>query len=224
MQSCSPRTTRSNRVPDDQHPASQRHDLATCHSPGSFIYSDQPLVPISTDRRHSHLEHRAKPPSTNFASGRASDGATMSDQRHRTDVTHVAHQGGPPARQAVKVATATTIGGALLVLSGLTLTGTVLALIVATPIMVLFSPILVPAGIAVALITAGFLASGGFGAAAATALTWMYRYFAGKHPAGEEQVEYARAKIADTARDVKEKAKEYGQYVQHKAQEVTGTA
>ncbi|XP_030530449.1 oleosin L-like [Rhodamnia argentea] len=148
----------------------------------------------------------------------------MSDQRHRTDVTHISHQASPPARQAVKVATATTIGGTLLVLSGLTLTGTVLALIVATPILVLFSPILVPAGIAVAVITAGFLASGGFGAAAVTALTWMYRYFGGRRPAGEEKVEYARTKFGDTARDVKEKAKEFGQYVQHKAQEVTGTA
>ncbi|KAI6682263.1 hypothetical protein NL676_036144 [Syzygium grande] len=145
----------------------------------------------------------------------------MSDQRPRTDVRHIGHQASPPVRNAVKVATATTVGAALSVLSGLTLTGTVIALIVATPVMVLFSPILVPAGIAAALITAGFLASGGFGAAALAALVWMYRYFAGKHLVGEEQVEYARAKIADTAGDVKEKAREYGQ---HEAQEVTGTA
>ncbi|KAL6847672.1 hypothetical protein ACP4OV_022460 [Aristida adscensionis] len=64
----------------------------------------------------------------------------------------------------------------LLVLSALALTGTVLALIVATPLLVLFSPVLVPAGITVALLTAGFVSSGGFGAAAVAVLAWMYRY------------------------------------------------
>jgi len=64
----------------------------------------------------------------------------------------------------------------MLLLSGLALTGTVLALIVATPLLVIFSPVLVPAAITVALLTAGFVSSGGFGTAAAGVLAWMYRY------------------------------------------------
>lgn len=117
--------------------------------------------------------------------------------------------------------TAATIGGTLLFLSGLTLTGTVIALIMATPVLVLFSPILVPAAIAVFLATVGFLFSGGCGVTAITVLTWIYSYVKGKHPPGADQLDYARTKIADKARDMTERAKEYGQYVQQKAQEAT---
>merc|ERR1712096_144224 len=62
----------------------------------------------------------------------------------------------PTSRQAVNFLTAVTIGATLLFLSGLTLTGTVIALITATPVLVLFSPILVPAGIVIFLVATGF--------------------------------------------------------------------
>lgn len=77
--------------------------------------------------------------------------------------------------QVVKAATAATAGGSLLVLSGLTLAGTVIALTIATPVMVIFSPVLVPAAISIFLIISGFLASGGFGVAALSVLSWIYR-------------------------------------------------
>lgn len=127
----------------------------------------------------------------------------------------------PSSRQMVKFLTAATIGATLLFLSGLTLTGTVIALILATPVLVLFSPILVPAAIAVFLAAVGFLFSGGCGVAAITALSWIYGYVTGKHPPGADQLDYARMKIADKARDMKERAREYGQFVQQKAQEAT---
>lgn len=57
--------------------------------------------------------------------------------------------------------------------------------------------------------------------AAILALSWMYNYVCGKHPPGADQLDHARTKIADKARDMKERAKEYGQYVQHKTQEAT---
>ncbi|MBA0597767.1 hypothetical protein Gorai_007560, partial [Gossypium raimondii] len=125
----------------------------------------------------------------------------------------------PSSRQVAKFLTASTLGTTLLFLSGLTLTGTVIALIIATPLMVIFSPVLVPAGITIFLVTTGFLFSGGCGVAALTALSWIYNYVQGKHPPGADQLDYARNKLASTARDMTEKAKEYGQYVQHKAQE-----
>lgn len=78
--------------------------------------------------------------------------------------------------QVVKAATAATAGGSLLLLSGLTLAGTVIALTIATPVMVIFSPVLVPALISICLIITGFLASGGFGIAALSVLSWIYRY------------------------------------------------
>ena len=130
------------------------------------------------------------------------------------------YESAPSSRQAARFLTATTLGATLLFLSGLTMTGTVIALIMATPLMVLFSPILVPAGIVTFLMITGFLFSGGCGVAAITALSWTYNYVQGKHPPGADQLDYAGNKLASTARDMTEKAKEYGQYVQHKAQEV----
>ncbi|XP_021890285.1 oleosin 16 kDa [Carica papaya] len=119
-----------------------------------------------------------------------------------------------PAGETVRFLTAAGIGTTLLVLSGITLTATVIGLILATPVLVLFSPILVPAAAAVVLMGTGLLFSGGCGAAAIATLTWIYRYVTGKHPAGAEKVDYARKRIA-------EKAREYGQYVQQKAQEAS---
>lgn len=146
----------------------------------------------------------------------------MSSTDHQNkSMTQMLYESAPSSRQAAKFVTATTLGATLLFLSGLTLTGTVIALIMATPVMVLFSPILVPAGISIFLVIAGFLFSGGCSVAAITVLTWMYNYVQGKHPVGADQVDYARNMLSSTARNVTEKAKEYGEYVQHKAQEVT---
>ncbi|KAK3213034.1 hypothetical protein Dsin_017740 [Dipteronia sinensis] len=139
-----------------------------------------------------------------------------SDQSKPT--TQALYERAPSTRQTVKFLTATTIGATLLFLSALTLTGTVLALILATPVLVLFSPILVPAGIVLFLVFAGFCFSGGCGVAAITSLSWIYSYVTGKHPPGADQLDYARMKIAGTARDMTERAKEYGQSVQHMGQ------
>lgn len=117
----------------------------------------------------------------------------------------------PRSHQVVKAATAVTAGGSLLVLSGLTLAGTVIALTVATPLLVIFSPVLVPAVITVALLTMGFLASGGFGVAAVTVLSWIYRYVTGKHPPGADQIDHARMKLASKAREMKDRAEQFGQ-------------
>ncbi|CAI0383953.1 unnamed protein product [Linum tenue] len=81
----------------------------------------------------------------------------------------------PRSYQVVKAATAATAGGSMLVLSGLILAATVIMLTIATPLLVIFSPVLVPALITVGLLITGFLASGGFGIAAITVLSWIYR-------------------------------------------------
>ncbi|XP_072987958.1 oleosin 16 kDa-like [Typha latifolia] len=112
----------------------------------------------------------------------------------------------PMMMTAVKAATAATAGGSMLLLSGLTLAGTVIALTIATPLLVIFSPVLVPAAIAMMLLAAGFVTSGGFGVAALSVLSWMYRYLTGKHPPGADQLEHAKARLASKARDIKESA------------------
>ncbi|KAH7537784.1 oleosin Cor a 13 [Ziziphus jujuba] len=115
------------------------------------------------------------------------------------------------SQQVVKAATAVTAGGSLLILSGLILAGTVIALTIATPLFVIFSPVLVPAVITVSLLVVGFLASGGFGVAAVTVLSWIYGYVTGKHPPGADQLDQARHRLASKAREMKDRAEQYGQ-------------
>ncbi|XP_020576323.1 oleosin 1-like isoform X2 [Phalaenopsis equestris] len=105
----------------------------------------------------------------------------------------------PVSYQIMKAAAVATLGGLMLLFSGLTLTGTVIALAVATPLLVIISPVLVPATIAVALIVGGFLASGVFGVAAILVLSWMYRYVTGKRPVGADEIDKARVIIAARA-------------------------
>ncbi|MBA0683427.1 hypothetical protein Goari_025087, partial [Gossypium aridum] len=83
------------------------------------------------------------------------------DQVVRGDRTN--YQSGPSTTQVLTVLTLLPIGGTLLALAGLTLTGTVIGLCVATPLFVIFSPVLLPAAIAVFMAVAGFLSSGAFG-------------------------------------------------------------
>ncbi|OMO52231.1 Oleosin [Corchorus olitorius] len=109
----------------------------------------------------------------------------------------------------VKAATAVSAGGSLLVLSGLTLAGTVIALTIATPLFVIFSPVLVPALIAAALLVTGFVASGGFGVAAISVLSWIYGYATGKHPPGADQLDQARMKLAGKYREMKDRADQH---------------
>ncbi|XP_021634885.2 oleosin 1 [Manihot esculenta] len=118
----------------------------------------------------------------------------------------------PPRKsyQVVKAATAATAGGSLLLLSGLVVVGTVIAITIATPLLVICSPVIVPAIIAVGLIITGFLTSGGFGVASVFILTWIYRYVTGKKPPGAESLEQARLKLAGKAREIKDKAEQFG--------------
>ncbi|KAB2072576.1 hypothetical protein ERO13_A07G022188v2, partial [Gossypium hirsutum] len=115
------------------------------------------------------------------------------DRNRRETITRKLNNSAPSPRQTAKFLTATTLGAMLLFLSGLTFTGTVFALVMATPLVVLFSPVLVPAGLAILLVTTGFLFSGGCGVAAITALSWIHNYVQGKHntpPGAADHLEY----------------------------------
>ena len=111
----------------------------------------------------------------------------------------------PAAVTLAKGVAAAAAAGSMLLLSALTLTGTVLALIVATPLLVLFSPVLVPAAIAATVLTAGFVSSGAFGAAAVGVLAWMYKYLSHgtSSPPGADTVDHAGAKLDSKAHEVK---------------------
>ncbi|KAK4348686.1 hypothetical protein RND71_031441 [Anisodus tanguticus] len=138
-------------------------------------------------------------------------------QHTQHQLLHPTGQQQPRSHQMVKVATAVMAGGSLLLLSGLTLAGTVIALTVATPVLVIFSPVIAPAVITMFLLFSGFLASGGFGVAAISVLSWIYRYVTGKRPPGADHLEHARHRLATKAGEMKDRAQEFGK------QDVTGT-
>ncbi|KAH8513128.1 hypothetical protein H0E87_006428 [Populus deltoides] len=116
----------------------------------------------------------------------------------------------PRSHQVVKATTAVTTGGSLLVASSLTFTATVILLTVATPLLVIFSPVIVPAVITVYLLLMGFLASGGFGVTGIAVMSWIYRYVTGRHPPGAEQLDQAGMKLAGKAREMKERGEQFG--------------
>ncbi|WMV43532.1 hypothetical protein MTR67_036917 [Solanum verrucosum] len=125
------------------------------------------------------------------------------------------------SRQVAKTTTAVTVGGSLMVLSGLTLAVTVIGLVVATPLLVIFSPVLVPAAITIFMILGGLLAATAFGATATFVFYWMYRYTTGKHPIGADKLDYARDRLAHAAHDIKEKAEQLGHQAQQQVKTTT---
>ncbi|CAI9762340.1 unnamed protein product [Fraxinus pennsylvanica] len=110
----------------------------------------------------------------------------------------------PVSHQVVKAATGATAGGSLLVLSSLTLAGTVIALSLATPLLVIFSPVLVPAAITIFMLGSGFLASGSFTVAGVGVLSWIYKMVTGKQPPAADQ-------LAAKAQEMKGKGEQFGQ-------------
>ncbi|KAF8399174.1 hypothetical protein HHK36_015039 [Tetracentron sinense] len=126
----------------------------------------------------------------------------------------------PNSTQLLGILTLIISGGILLVLTGLTLTATVLGLIFFTPLILLSSPIWVPVGTVLFVAIAGFLSMCGFGVAVLAGLSWMYKYFRGWHPPGSDRVDYARSRIADTTGHMKDYAREYGGYLQSKVMDV----
>ncbi|KAJ8505273.1 hypothetical protein OPV22_006159 [Ensete ventricosum] len=118
---------------------------------------------------------------------------------------------GEQQQVVVKGVVAALAGTSLLVLSGLTLAGTVVSLVVATPLLIIFSPVLIPAAIVVLLLAAGFLASGGLGLAALAVLWWMYKDLTGKQPPGAELLEQVRQRLVSKARDIRESVQQQQQ-------------
>ncbi|ESQ30608.1 hypothetical protein EUTSA_v10011990mg [Eutrema salsugineum] len=96
-------------------------------------------------------------------------------------------------------------GGILLLLTGITVTASVLGFIAFLPIIIISSPIWIP----LFLLVTGFLSLAGFVFGTAAVVSWMYRYYKGMHPIGSDQVDYARSRIYDTAAHVKDYAGGY---------------
>ncbi|KAI3504731.1 hypothetical protein L1887_26416 [Cichorium endivia] len=121
--------------------------------------------------------------------------------------------------QLMGIMTLVISGAILLLLTGVTITVSVLGFIFFAPIIILTSPVWVPIGTLLFVIVAGFISVCGSGLAAAAAVSWLYKYSRGLHPVGSDRVDYARSRIADTASHMKDYAREYGGYFQGKVKD-----
>ncbi|KAE8697141.1 Oleosin 16.4 kDa [Hibiscus syriacus] len=123
--------------------------------------------------------------------------------------------GGPSTSQILAALTLLPLGGTLLALSGLTLTGTVIGLTVATPLFVIFSPVLVPAAITITLAVIGFLSSGALGVIGLSSLSYVFKRL--RPSSGGEQVDmdWAKRGMQDMVGYVGQKTKEAGQNIEN---------
>ncbi|PWA76628.1 oleosin 18.2 kDa [Artemisia annua] len=127
---------------------------------------------------------------------------------------------GPSKSKVLAVMALLPIGGALLGLAGITFVGTMIGLAVATPVFIIFSPILVPAILAIGLAVAGFLTSGTFGLTGLSSLSFLVnslRQVTGTVP---EQVEAAKRRLQDVVEYTGQKTKDVGQTIQDKAHDI----
>ncbi|XP_031283601.1 oleosin 16.4 kDa-like [Pistacia vera] len=123
----------------------------------------------------------------------------------------------PSKSQFLTLVTLLPVGGTLLLLSGLTLAGTLIGLAITTPLFVIFSPVLVPAALVIGLAITGFLTSGAFGITALSALSWMANSL--RRMRVPEQMDHLKRLAQETAGQVGPKTREMAQTVQAKAQE-----
>ncbi|MCO5589268.1 hypothetical protein L7F22_043234 [Adiantum nelumboides] len=127
---------------------------------------------------------------------------------------HKLEQHKPTSSQVVGFLTLLTTASILLFLGGLAVAATVTTLVILTPLFIFFSPILVPAGFLLVLAFAATLTAGGFAIAAGSAIFWLYKYIKGRHPPGSDHVEYACARIHDTAAHMRGKARDLAGTIQ----------
>jgi Zn-dependent protease with chaperone function len=106
---------------------------------------------------------------------------------------------GPSASQALTVATLFPLGGLLMVLSSLALAGSVMGLALATPLLLLFSPVLVPAALLIGLAVTGFLTSGALGLGGLSSLTVLANAARQAFQRTPDYVDQARLRMAEAA-------------------------
>lgn len=155
-------------------------------------------------------ENTYRNPQTQHQFGHGSDyGGT--NYKDFSTTTH----SGPTTQQILALVTLLPIGAILLGLSGLTFVGTLIGLAIATPLFLLFSPVIVPAALTIALAVAGFLASGAFGITALSSLYWLVNYVRRFKGPAREQIEHAKWRMQE--HPTGQKIRELGQRIQESA-------
>ncbi|KAJ4729282.1 Oleosin family protein [Melia azedarach] len=132
-------------------------------------------------------------------------------------------QRGPSASKVLAVMALLPVGGTLLALAGITLAGTIIGLLVTTPLFIIFSPVIVPAAIVIGLAVTGFFTSGAFGLTALSSLSWVLSRLRQKTGSMPEMADQAKRRVAGMADFVGLKTKEVGQEIQKQAHEAGKT-
>ncbi|KAL6559375.1 hypothetical protein OROGR_004492 [Orobanche gracilis] len=136
-------------------------------------------------------------------------------QQHPEDVTRgYLPKKGPSTSQVLAVVTLVPIGGLLLTIAGLTLFGALIGLTLSAPIFVIFSPIIVPAVLTIALAVAGFITSGVFGITALSSVSWLLNYLRRIRGGLPQQLQHVGRRVQDSAEHMGQRTVESRQKTQ----------
>lgn len=84
---------------------------------------------------------------------------------------------GPTTSQVLAIVTLLPVGGTLLGLAAVTFLGTVICLMITTLLFIIFSPVIVPAALTIALSVTGVIASEAFEISGLSSLSWLLSFF-----------------------------------------------
>ncbi|CAG7881906.1 unnamed protein product [Brassica rapa] len=129
-------------------------------------------------------------------------------------------QSGPSSTQVLAVIAGVPVGGTLLTLAGLTLAGSVIGLMLAFPLFLIFSPVIVPAAFVIGLAMTGFMASGAIGLTGLSSMSWVLNHIRRVRERMPDELEEAKQRLADMAEYVGQRTKDAGQTIEEKAHDV----
>lgn len=116
----------------------------------------------------------------------------------------------PDSAQLLGLLTLFIFASILIILTGLTVTATILGFIFFIPLILVSSPVWFPVGTVLFFTIAGFLSASSFGAVAVAGLSWTYRYFKSMLPARSDKVANVRRRIHNKDTYGKHYAMKYG--------------
>ncbi|XP_074363642.1 oleosin H2-like [Apium graveolens] len=132
---------------------------------------------------------------------------------HSAIVKYLLPKNTPSTSQVLAVVTLLLVSGTHILLAGITLIGTLKGLALATPLFIIFIPVLVPAALTIGLVVTGFLGSGAFGLIGLSSLSWVLSYFKQASQVMPDQIELS-----------KKRAQEMDVYAGHTTQTKVGQA
>lgn len=122
--------------------------------------------------------------------------------------------------QVLALVAGVPVGGTLLTLAGLTLAGSVIGLMLAFPLLLIFSPVIVPAAFVIGLAMTGFFVSGAIGLTGLSSMSWVLNYVRRARDYMPEELEEAKQRLAEMAEYVGQRTKDAGQTIEDKAHDV----